>query len=169
MALPDRGRLGSLFELQFPQPLGQYGSYADAQQAVDYLADHQFPVENLCIVGTDLRQVERVTGRKDWGTVINSGLSNGLMIGLIFGVMALIFYPPETNFFTLTAVAILAAAVISIIFGVIGRALSRGKRDFTSVTQTIATRYEVLCEHKVAMQARELLAEMPGARGTFFS
>jgi hypothetical protein len=32
------------------------------------------------------------------------------------------------------------------------------------VTQTIATKYEVLCEHKVAAQAREMLQGMPGAR-----
>ena len=34
-----------------------------AQKAVDYLADNEFPVENCLIVGTDLKQMERVTGR----------------------------------------------------------------------------------------------------------
>ena len=46
--------------------------------------------------------------------------------------------------------------------------MSRGKRDFTSVTQTVATRYEVLCEHKVAARAREMLQQMPGARAAAF-
>ena len=41
--------------------VGTYDTYADAQRAVDHLADEKFPVENLAIVGTDLRQVERVT------------------------------------------------------------------------------------------------------------
>ena len=46
--------------------------------------------------------------------------------------------------------------------------MSRGKRDFTSVTQTVATKYEVLCEHKVAAQAREMLLQAPGARASAF-
>ena len=44
-------------------PIGTYPTYAKAQEAVDYLSDNQFPVENVTIVGTDLRLVERVTGR----------------------------------------------------------------------------------------------------------
>jgi len=38
--------------------------------------------------------------------------------------------------------------------------LTRGQRDFTSVSQVVATRYEIMTEHKVAAQGRELLAEM---------
>ena len=42
--------------------------------------------------------------------------------------------------------------------------MSRGQRDFTSVSQIVATKYEVLCEHKVAAEAREMLHQMPGSR-----
>ena len=45
------------------QSIARFSSYADAQRAVDYLSDEDFPVEHLTIVGSDLRQVERVTGR----------------------------------------------------------------------------------------------------------
>jgi hypothetical protein len=162
MALPGPGRLSSLFELDFPQHLGTFDSYEDAQKTVDYLSDKQFPVQNLAIVGTDLRQVERVTGRKDWGTVVNQGLANGLSMGLIFGVMALIFYPAQSNVYLITAVAIAAAALISVVIGLIAYAVTRGRRDFTSISQVIATHYELLCEHKVTTKARELLAQMPG-------
>ena len=41
---------------------------------------------------------------------------------------------------------------------------TRGQRDFSSVTSVVATKYEVLVEHKVAAQARELLAKLPGGR-----
>mgnify|MGYP006111902719 CR=1 FL=1 len=51
------------FSLQYPQSLGVFDQYADAQKAVDFLSDEHFPVENIAIVGTELRQVERVTGR----------------------------------------------------------------------------------------------------------
>lgn len=36
------------------------------------------------------------------------------------------------------------------------------------MTQTVATKYEVLCEHKVAAQAREMLLQAPGARAAAF-
>ena len=45
-----------------------------------------------------------------------------------------------------------------------GYALTRGQRDFTSVSQVVATRYEVLTEHKYAQQARDLLEAMPPAQ-----
>ena len=61
---------------------------------------------------------------------------------------------------------ILATVVFGALFGLIwalvGYAMTRGRRDFSSVTQIVATRYEVLVEHKVAAQAPELLARMPG-------
>ena len=169
MSMTGPDHLSSLFELDFPQHLGTFNSYRDAQKAVDYLSDQQFPVQNLAIVGTDLRQVERVTGRRDWTTVINQGLANGLSMGLIFGVMALIFYPPQSNVYLITAVAVAAAVVISVVIGVIAYALTRGRRDFTSISQVIATHYELLCEHKVTTKARELLAQMPGGNPNPFA
>ena len=36
-------------------------------EAVDALSDQGFPVQHLAIIGTDLRQVERITGRMSWG------------------------------------------------------------------------------------------------------
>ena len=50
-------------ELPDGVPIGSYPTYAKAQEAVDYLSDNQFPVENVTIIGTDLRLVEQVTGR----------------------------------------------------------------------------------------------------------
>jgi hypothetical protein len=43
--------------------VASYSSYEEAQTAVDRLSDDGFPVENLDIVGSGLRLVERVTGR----------------------------------------------------------------------------------------------------------
>ena len=45
-----------------------------------------------------------------------------------------------------------------------GYLATRGQRDFTSVTQVVATRYEVLVEHKFAEQGRALLATMTDTR-----
>jgi hypothetical protein len=166
MAISPR-QFGSVFELQFPQSVGIYSSYADAQKAVDFLADAKFEVQNLAIVGTDLKSVERVLGRRNWGTVITQGLQSGISTGLLVGLVTLIFIRPA-SILLLLIVALGIGVLLGVAFSAAAYAMSRGRRDFTSVTQTIATKYEVLCEHKVAAQAREMLQGMPGARAAQF-
>ena len=162
MAMPQR-QPSSLFELKFPQSVGIYNSYADAQKAVDYLADEKFEVQNLAIVGTDLKSVERVLGRRNWGTVITQGMQSGISTGLLVALVLLIFTEPG-SFLVLLAVSLAIGVALGIGFSAAAYAMSRGNRDFTSITQTVATKYEVLCEHKVAAQAREMLQGMPGDR-----
>ncbi len=166
MAISPR-QFGSVFELQFPQSVGIYSSYADAQKAVDFLADAKFEVQNLAIVGTDLRSVERVLGRRNWSTVITQGMQSGVSTGLLVGLVMLIFTRPD-SILLLLLVSLAIGVLLGVAFSAAAYALSRGRRDFTSVTQTIATKYEVLCEHKVAAQAREMLQGMPGARAAQF-
>jgi hypothetical protein len=165
MSLPHRP--STLFELQFPQSVGIYRTYADAQKAVDYLSDQKFEVQNLAIVGTDLKSVERVLGRRNWGTVIQQGAMSGISTGLLVALVLLIFAPPA-SFLALLLVSLAIGIALGIGFAAAAYALSRGQRDFTSITQTVATKYEVLCEHKVAAQAREMLQGMPGARAAAF-
>jgi hypothetical protein len=165
MSLPHQP--SSIFELKFPQSVGIYQTYADAQKAVDYLADQRFEVQNLAIVGTDLKSVERVLGRRSWGTVIVQGLQSGLSTGLLVGLLLLIFTKPG-SVLLLLLVALAIGIVLGVVFNAAAYAMTHGRRDFTSVTQTVATKYEVLCEHKVAAQAREMLQQMPGARAAAF-
>jgi hypothetical protein len=160
-------QFGSVFELQFPQSVGIYESYADAQKAVDFLADAKFEVQNLAIVGTDLKSVERVLGRRNWGTVITQGMQSGISTGLLVGLVVLIFTRPA-SILLLLLVSLTIGVLLGVGFNAAAYAMSRGRRDFTSVTQTIATKYEVLCEHKVAAQAREMLQGMPGTRAAQF-
>ena len=149
------------FKLQFPQSLATYDDYAAAQRAVDYLSDNHFPVENCMIVGTELKQLERVTGRLTTGRVAVSGAMSGLWFGLFIGLLFSFFGSGNT------LAEILSTMVLGLVFGMIwslvGYGITRGQRDFSSITQVVATKYEVLVEHKVAAQARELLAKLPGA------
>ena len=154
---------GRLFQLDYPQLVGTFSSYEEAQAAVDYLADERFAVENLMIVGTDLRSVERVTGRRTWGSVLIQGGISGLGTGLFVGLMFHIFLNNEATFLRL----LLAGLGLGISFGMLSAALayglSGGRRDFESRRQVVATGYEVLCEHSVAAQAREMLSKRAGA------
>jgi hypothetical protein len=146
--------------------LGVYEKYDDAQRAVDFLSDHEFPVQNCMIVGTDLKQVERVTGRLTWAKVIAGGALSGVWLGLFVGIVLSLF-GDGSAVWAIVVSTVVFGAVFGLIWAALGYAATRGRRDFTSVTQVVATRYEVLVEHKLAEQARELLGRMElGTRGT---
>jgi len=51
-------------------------------------------------------------------------------------------------------------AVFGVTWALLGYLATKGRRDFTSVSQVVATRYEVLVEHKLAEQGRALLANI---------
>jgi LytS/YehU family sensor histidine kinase len=149
------------FRLEFPQSLATYDDYAAAQRTVDHLSDEGFPVENCMIVGTDLRQMERITGRLTTGRVALAGAMSGVWLGLFVGVL-LSFFGTGNDLAAIVSTMLLGL-MFGLIWSLVGYAATRGHRDFSSVTQVVATRYEVLVEHKVAAQARELLAKLPGA------
>ncbi len=149
-------------QLEFPQSLAVYESYAEAQRTVDFLSDHEFPVENCLIVGTDLRQLERITGRLSYGKVAVGGLVSGLWLGLFVGLVLSLFSTDGSSFATIVATAAFGGA-FGVIWAIAGFAATRGQRDFSSVSTVVATKYEVLVEHKHAARARELLAGLPGA------
>lgn len=160
MTSPGAGRQNPL-RLQFPQSLAVYAEYADAQKAVDFLSDEHFPVENCMIVGTDLKRIERITGRLTTGRVAAGGVASGAWLGLFIGLLFTIF--TSESAFTTIASTMVFGALFGVIWALIGYAMTRGQRDFQSVTQVVATKYEVLVEHKVAAQARETLAKLPGS------
>lgn len=163
---PQRAGLTSLLTLKYPQPVATYDTYQQAQEAVDHLADQKFPVEQLCIVGTDLRTIERVTGRKTWGNVLLQGATSGVFMGLLVGLMLSLF--TQGSLLAMIMTGIMFGVVFGAVSSALGYAMSGGQRDFNSISQTVATRYEVMGEHKVAAQARELLSQRPGERARAF-
>jgi len=161
MSLPNGTPGASPLGLDFPQSLAVYDDYAAAQKAVDFLSDREFPVQHLMIVGTDLKRVERITGRLTWSRVALGGVFSGLWLGLFVGLVFSLFV--DENWLAMVLSTVLLGALFGLVWALLGYALTRGQRDFSSVTQVVATRYEVLVEHKVAAEARELLAQLPGA------
>jgi hypothetical protein len=151
-------RSRAVLALQYPMSLGRYSTYDEAQKAVDYLSDHEFAVENVLIVGTDLKQLERVTGRLTRGRVAVGGLVSGAWLGLFVGTIFALL--GSGTGFAGVVMTVLFGALFGLVWSLIGFQLTRGPRDFTSVTQVVATQYEVLVEHKLAQQARELLTQM---------
>jgi hypothetical protein len=149
-------------DLEYPMSLGVYDRYEQAQQVVDYLSDHEFAVQNMAIVGTELRSVERVTGRLTRGKAAAASAISGAWMGLFIGLAFALFGTGPKLGFVISVVVF--GAIFGLIWSQIGfTALTRGgTRDFSSVTQVVATKYEVLVEHKFAENARQLLTQMPG-------
>jgi hypothetical protein len=58
-----------------------FDDYAGAQRAVDRLSDDGFGVDKLDIVGSDLRLIERVTGRLTKARAAGAGAVSGMWAG----------------------------------------------------------------------------------------
>ncbi|MFN8102013.1 MAG: general stress protein [Mycobacterium sp.] len=138
-------------------PIGSYPTYAEAQKAVDYLSDQQFPVQQVTIVGVDLMQVERVTGRLTWPKVLGGGILTGAWLGIFVGLVLGLLGGNQ-------AAALLTGLIAGIIFGLITSAIpyamARGTRDFSSTMQLVAGRYDVLCDPQNAERARDMLSRL---------
>ena len=92
------------------EQVAAYGTYLEAQRAVDHLADKQFPVQLVTIVGGDLRMVERVTGRLSYPRVALAGLASGAWFGLFVGFLLLLFSSSEGQTFPLIAAILIGGA-----------------------------------------------------------
>lgn len=140
-----------------------YGSYREAERAVDHLSDQGFAVEKVTIVGTGLRYVERVAGRVTTGRAALMGIGQGAMIGLLFALLFGIFFTgPE--FFGLLLYGLVAGALFGAIFGALGHLATGGQRDFASVSGQEAETYEIQVEESAAGEAERLLSSLEPAR-----
>jgi len=159
---PRAGRPPTLPTPPTGMTIARYATYAEAQRAVDFLSDNAFPVQFVTIVGTDLRMVERVTGRLTYGRVALGGIASGAYFGLFVGLLLLIF--SGSNDFSLFFAVIIGAG-FGMLFGVISYAFTRGRRDFTSASQIVASEYQVLCAEHHARSAMEVLGRLASAGG----
>ena len=127
---------------------------------VDFLADNDFPVKNVSIIGNDLKLVERVSGKLTYPKVALQGAMQGAMMGLFFGLIMMLFSPQGVNIATVVLAALLIGAVMWMIFGIIQYALRRGKRDFASTRQVLPASWDVIVNPQVAGQAQALLRKL---------
>ena len=143
-----------------------YPTYASAQAAVEHLIKQNFSIEDVTIVGSDLQLVERVTGRLPAGKLAAAGAASGAWIGLLVGLLMFVFSPVQGGIMLLILAAIAIGAVFGSVMGYLGYSVAKGKRDFTSASQVVARRYDVLCQPRTAEQARDILSRVElGRRG----
>ena len=140
--------------------VGSFDTYEQAQEAVDYLSDQKFPVENVTIIGTDLRMVEKVTGRLTRGRAIAAGAAGGAWWGLFVGLLLGIFAANSGRWLASVLTGLAIGLLFGALFAAVGYAATRGRRDFTSISTIVASRYDVMCNPARAEEARALLARV---------
>ncbi len=116
-------------------------------------------MQQVTIVGVDLMQVERVTGRLTWPKVLGGGVLTGAWLGLFIGLI-LGFFSPSPPWGGALATGLIAGVFFGLITSAIPYAMARGTRDFSSTLQLVAGRYDVLCDPQNAERGRDLLARL---------
>ncbi|WP_243893611.1 general stress protein [Leucobacter tardus] len=162
MSMP--GPAASSRRLAIPEiPEGEiistYDRYEDAKHAVDVLARAGFPVREVSILGNDVRSVERVTGRLTYARVALMGAMSGAYLGLFLGLLLFIFQPDNAGIAGVFLAAIAIGAGFGMLFGVLSYAMNRNRRDFSSVMQMVASRYDLITNGDLLFDARRILTE----------
>ncbi|MCZ7417371.1 MULTISPECIES: general stress protein [unclassified Streptomyces] len=139
--------------------VASFDTYGEAQAAVDRLSDAKFPVEHLDIIGTDLRTVERVTGRFTKGSAAAAGAATGAWFGLFIGLLVGLFTTGPV-WLGLILGGVLIGAVWGAVFGFASHAATGGRRDFASEQSLVASRYDLVARGGHAEEARRALQRL---------
>jgi dipeptide/tripeptide permease len=128
--------------------VGEFNDYQQAVAYVDRLILGQFPPTSIAIVGTNLSSVERVRASISYGRVAFNGAAFGVWLGLIFYVLFGFGTPtPGTTtpepLFNIGS-ALIVGAGFGMLFQVIRFSLIKNKSGFSSTSQVIAAKYEVI-------------------------
>jgi hypothetical protein len=154
---PFGGRTAQAFPtLPRGDVLGTYDSYPEAQRVVAKLAEADFPVAKLSIVGNDLKTVERVTGKMTYGRAALAGALSGLWLGFFFGIVLTLFSPSAGGLFAAAAVI---GAGFGMLYGIVSFAITKRQRDFTSIHQVLATTYQIVVDPQLSGQAQRILGQ----------
>jgi hypothetical protein len=136
-----------------------YRSYSEAEQAVDRLSDAGFAVERTAIIGRNPQFVERVVGRVGYLDAALRGGVTGAIVGILIGWLFAVFnwFDPSIAWGWLVFDGLWFGLLAGTLAGLLGHALSGGRRDFDSVRALEADRYELLVDEEVADEAERIL------------
>ena len=138
--------------------VARFDDYQTAQHAVDRLSDDGFPVDKLDIVGSDLRLIERVTGRLTKGRAAAAGAISGMWAGALIGLLLGLFTTGH-SWLGVVAAGIGLGALWGAVFGFAAHAATRGQRDFSSVRGLSAAHYDLIARDGTVERARNMLNE----------
>ncbi|WP_347345302.1 general stress protein [Microbacterium sp.] len=132
-----------------------FGTYEGAQKAVSRLIAAEIPAKDIAIVGRGLRSVETVTGRLGYAAAARTGAINGILLGLLFSAIFVLGTPNAA--IQLFVGVMLVGIALGMLMSIVTYTLIRRRRDYTSITQVLADRYEVTVLAHSIHRAREVL------------
>ena len=140
--------------------VASYETYDQAQAAVAKVSGAEAEVVGLAIIGNDLKLVERIVGKLTWGKVALQGAMRGLGFGAFIGLVYLLFVPEAIT-------SVLVFPALGLAFGILmsltSHAMTRRKRDYASVQQVLAARYDVVAPQETAGKAMHIIGQRAGA------
>ena len=89
---------------------------------------------------------------------IAAGAAGGAWWGLFVGLLLGIFSVDGTTWIGSVLAGLLIGLVFGALFGWMGYRATQGRRDFTSTSKIMASRYDVMCNPAHAEDARARLA-----------
>jgi small basic protein len=140
--------------------VASFETYEQAQAAIAKVSGAQGELSGLAIVGNDLKLVERITGRLTWGKVAIGGAMRGLGFGAFIGLVYMLFVPEAIASVLLFPLLGLA---FGILLGVVTHSMTRRKRDYASVQQVLAARYDVVAPQQSAGRAMHIIGQRGAA------
>jgi small basic protein len=136
--------------------VASFETYEQAQAAISKMSGAEGDLSGLAIVGNDLKLVERITGRLTWGKVALAGAMRGLGFGAFIGLVYLLLVPEAIGSVLLFPLLGLA---FGILLGVVTHSMTRRKRDYASVQQVLAARYDVVAPQQSAGKAMHIIGQ----------
>jgi hypothetical protein len=96
------------------------------------------------------------------GRAAVTGIGQGAVLGLFWGLLFSLFFTTDTgSFFGVLAFSVVVGIVFGGLVGAVSHLMTDGRRDFGSVADTRADRYEIQVDDGFAGEAERLLARMP--------
>lgn len=136
-----------------------FRTHQEASGAVERLAENQFPITAVTIVGSDLHMAEKVLTKLTPAKVALTGATQGLTWGLFMGIFAILFYPQAPALVPL--IAIVVGVLLGMVLSTTAWALSKNRGSFAAQSGLVASRYAILVT-EMPDRAFSILSSMPG-------
>lgn len=118
-------------------------------------------MSGVSIVWAGLRHVEHVTGRRTIATAARDGAMSGAWFGLVLGLLFSAFADASTSIVGMILAYALVGAITVAAFQAFQHWARRGTRDFSTVGQLDAERYELWVEPAHLATAQQILGVSP--------